>query len=163
SDVAVKIFGDDRAVLNRTAEEISQVLERVSGASEVKVEQTTGLPVLSVAIDRNEAARYGLDMSDVQAAVAVAVGGVKGGTLYQGDRRFDIVVRLADALRGDFDAIRRLPLALPNTAGGLVNYIPLGAVATLGLALGPNQISREDGKRRIVVTANVRGRDIGSF
>lgn len=163
SDVAVKIFGDDMGVLNSTAAEVSEVLEQVPGASEVKIEQTTGLPVLTVDIDRNEAARYGLNMSDVQDAVAVAVGGRKAGTLYQGDRRFDIVVRLPDALRSDLDAIRRLPIALPNAAGSAVNYIPLSTVATLKLAPGPNQISREDGKRRIVVTSNVRGRDIGSF
>ncbi|MFC3608841.1 efflux RND transporter permease subunit [Stutzerimonas tarimensis] len=163
SDVAVKIFGDDMDVLNNTAVEIAEVLESVSGASGVQVEQTTGLPMLTVHIDRERVARYGLSVSEVQDTLAVAVGGREAGTLFQGDRRFDIVVRLPEVLRSDLAAIERLPIALPMGAGGLVNYIPLGDVAELDIAPGPNQISREEGKRRVVVTANVQGRDIGSF
>lgn len=163
SDVAVKIFGDDMDVLNATAAEVAEVLKAVPGASGVNVEQTTGLPMLTVDIDRERLARYGLSMSEVQEAVAVAIGGREAGTLFQGDRRFDIIVRLPDAIRGDLDAIERLPILLPNAGGGAASYVPLGDVASLDIAPGPNQISREDGKRRIVVTTNVRGRDIGSF
>jgi len=164
SDVAVKLFGDDDEVLNETAGRIAAVLERVRGATEVKVEQTTGLPMLSVNIDRAKAARHGLNMTDVQETVATAVGGRQAGTFFQGDRRFDILVRLPDAVREDVEALRRLPIPLPQGADATrVSYIPLGEVATLELAPGPNQVSRENGKRRVVVSANVTGRDLGSF
>lgn len=165
SDVAVKVFGDDQAVLDRTAERIAAVLRDVPGASEVKVEQTTGLPMLTVDIDRHKAARYGLNLADIQDAVAIAIGGKEAGIFYQGDRRFDITVRLPDAVRQDIEALRRLPIALPKGGGAdaRVSYIPLAEVATIEIAPGPNQISRENGKRRVVVSANVRGRDIGSF
>ncbi|WP_193101150.1 efflux RND transporter permease subunit [Burkholderia sp. Z1] len=169
SDVAVKIFGDDMAVLNQTGEQIAAALQKVSGASEVKVEQTTGLPVLTVTLDRDKLARYGVSVADLQDTVAAAVGGQKAGTLFQGDRRFDIVVRLPDELRSDIEAIKRLPIALPAPAAGAraplaaAPYVPLAELATIDVAPGPNQISREDGKRRVVVSANVRGRDVGSF
>ncbi|WP_432240170.1 CusA/CzcA family heavy metal efflux RND transporter [Herbaspirillum robiniae] len=164
SDVAVKVFGDDMAVLNDTAAKISAVLEKVPGATEVKIEQTTGLPMLTVDIDRQKAARYGLNVSDIQETVATAVGGKEAGTLFQGDRRFAIVVRLPEQARADLEAIRRLPVALPLQEGATrTSYLPLGEVAQLTVAPGPNQVSREDGKRRIVVSANVRGRDLGSF
>ena len=166
SDVAVKIFGDDMDVLNKTAAEVSGVLNGIAGAAEVKIEQTTGLPMLTVNIDRTKTARYGLNVGDVQDAISAAVGGREAGTLFDGDRRFDIIVRLPEELRTDLEAIKRLPVALPKGAGaeGLrTSFIPLGEVATLDIAPGPNQVSREDGKRRIVVSANVRGRDLGSF
>ncbi|WP_454728056.1 MULTISPECIES: efflux RND transporter permease subunit [Cupriavidus] len=165
SDVAVKVFGDDNNVLSDTANKIATVLQGIPGATEVKVEQTTGLPMLTVSIDRQKAARYGLNMSDVQDAVAIAIGGKEAGTFFQGDRRFDILVRLPDAVRGELEALRRLPVPLPKNGGGeaRATYIPLSEVASLDLAPGPNQVSRENGKRRIVVSANVRGRDIGSF
>ena len=165
SDVAVKVFGDDMDVLNDTANKIAEVLQKVPGASEVKIEQTTGLPMLTVNIDREKTARYGLNIGDVQEVIATATGGREAGTVFQGDRRFDIVVRLPENLRSDLDAIRRLPISLPqaNGATGQTNFIPLGEVATLDVAPGPNQVSREQGKRRIVVSANVRGRDLGSF
>ncbi|RQR37635.1 CusA/CzcA family heavy metal efflux RND transporter [Burkholderia sp. Bp9143] len=169
SDVAVKIFGDDMAVLNQTGEQIAAALQKVPGASEVKVEQTTGLPVLTVNLDRDKLARYGVTVADLQDTVAAAVGGQKAGTLFQGDRRFDIVVRLPDELRSDIEAIKRLPIALPAPAAGAsaplaqAPYVPLAELATIEVAPGPNQISREDGKRRVVVSANVRGRDVGSF
>jgi cobalt-zinc-cadmium resistance protein CzcA len=169
SDVAVKIFGDDMDVLNDTAKQIAAVLGKVQGAAEVKVEQTTGLPMLTVNIDREKTARYGLNVGDVQEAVAIATGGNNAGTMFEGDRRFDIIVRLPEALRTDLDALRRLPIALTKASSpasgteAAVSYIPLAEVATLDFAPGPNQISREDGKRRIVVSANVRGRDLGSF
>ncbi|KPU92038.1 cation transporter [Variovorax paradoxus] len=183
SDVAVKIFGDDMAVLEKTAAQVAGVLNGIAGAAEVKVEQTTGLPMLTVEIDRGKTARYGLNVGDVQDAISTAVGGREAGTLFDGDRRFGIVVRLPENLRTDLEAIQRLPIALPRgtaaptgVAGSTVqgatgaapegqrlSFIPLGEVATLSVAPGPNQVSREDGKRRIVVSANVRGRDLGSF
>jgi cobalt-zinc-cadmium resistance protein CzcA len=163
SDVAVKVFGDDMDVLNKTAAEISEVLNKVPGAAEVKVEQTTGLPMLTVHIDRDKASRYGLNTVDVQEAIATAVGGREAGTMFEGDRRFAIRVRLPESLRTDLEAIKRLPIALPSNGSGRVSFIPLGEVAAMELAPGPNQVSREDGKRRIVVSANVRGRDLGSF
>jgi len=165
SDVAIKVFGDDMTVMNETAGQIAAMLEKIVGASEVKVEQTTGLPMLTVNIDRDKTARYGLNVGDVQDAVSTAIGGQEAGTLFEGDRRFDIVVRLPDALRSDPEALRRLPIALPrgNAGEARTSYIPLSEVASLDFAPGPNQISRENGKRRVVVSANVRGRDIGSF
>jgi len=166
SDVAVKVFGDDMDVLNKTADDIAAILQDVPGASEVKVEQTTGLPLLSVNVDRDKAARFGLNIGDVQDTVAAAIGGREAGTFFEGDRRFDIVVRLSDTLRADPDVLARLPIPVPAVAGAAndrIDFIPLAEVATLEFVLGPNQISREDGKRLVVVSANVRGRDIGSF
>jgi cobalt-zinc-cadmium resistance protein CzcA len=168
ADVAVKVFGDDMDVLNSTAREIEEILKSIPGSAEVNVEQTTGLPMLTVNIDREKATRYGLNIADVQDTIATAVGGRNAGTLFEGDRRFDIVVRLPDNVRGDLEAIRRLPIPLPASGGAAagasrLSFIPLAEVATLELAPGPNQVSREDGKRRIVVSSNVRGRDLGSF
>jgi cobalt-zinc-cadmium resistance protein CzcA len=166
SDVAVKVFGDDMETMNATAGEIAEVLEKVPGAADVKVEQITGLPMLTIHIDREKAARLGVNVSDVQEAVAIAMGGREAGVLFQGDRRFDIIVRLPERLRKDLEAMERLPIHLPVDEGNgqaRPAYLQLGDVATLEIAPGPNQISREDGKRRVVVTANVRGRDIGSF
>ncbi|MGY3325330.1 CusA/CzcA family heavy metal efflux RND transporter [Pseudomonas sp. TE3911] len=163
SDVAVKVFGDDMAVLNKTAGEIAETLQKLDGASEVKVEQTSGLPVLTINIDRDKAARFGLNVGDVQDTIAVAVGGRQAGTLYEGDRRFDMVVRLSDALRTDIDGLSRLLIPVPALASGQLGFIALSQVASLDLVLGPNQISRENGKRLVIVSANVRGRDIGSF
>ncbi|MDH1180070.1 CusA/CzcA family heavy metal efflux RND transporter [Achromobacter mucicolens] len=164
SDLAVKIFGDDNGVLNEIAGEVAKRLQGIAGASEVKVEQTTGLPVLTVTIDRAKTARYGLNLADVQDALAIAAGGKMAGTFFQGDRRFDIVVRLPDAARENISVLKQLPIALPRSEGQVQTaYIPLAEIATFDLAPGPNQVSREDGKRRIVVSANVRGRDLGSF
>jgi cobalt-zinc-cadmium resistance protein CzcA len=164
SDVAVKVFGDDMETMNSTAGEIAEVLERVPGADAVKVEPTTGLPMLTVRIDREKTARLGLNVGDVQEAISIAVGGRDAGVLFQGDRRFDIIVRLPERLRNDMEAMKRLPIRLPDIAtGDRPAYLQLGDVATFEVAPGPNQISRENGKRRVVVTANVRGRDIGSF
>jgi len=158
SDVAVKVFGDDMAVMEATAEQIAKVLQGVAGAADVKVEQTTGLPMLTLQVDRAKLARLGLSVADVQQTAATAIGGQEAGVLFQGDRRFDIQVRLPDSVRSDVDALKRLPLRLPNGA-----HVQLGEVASFDEAPGPNQVSRENGKRRVVVTANVRGRDIGSF
>jgi len=140
-------------------------LQQVPGASEVKVEQTTGLPMLTVEIDREKASRYGLNVGDVQETLATAVGGKEAGTLFEGDRRFDIVVRLPEGVRTDLEAVKRLPIPLAGKeaqAGG-ARFIPLSEVAAINFAPGPNQVSRDNGKRRVVISANVRGRDIGSF
>jgi cobalt-zinc-cadmium resistance protein CzcA len=168
SDVAVKVFGDDLNVLLKTGEEIAEVLEKIPGAADVKVEQITGLPMLTVRIDRQKISRYGLNVVDVQQVVEVAVGGKEAGQVFEGDRRFDLLVRLPERLREDMEAIKRLPIPLPGgrTANGgetRAAYITLGEVARFELAPGPNQVSRENGKRRAVVTANVRGSDLGSF
>ncbi|MCP1488992.1 cobalt-zinc-cadmium resistance protein CzcA [Pseudomonas fluorescens] len=165
SDVAVKVFGDDMQVLNATAAKIAAAMQKVDGASEVKVEQTTGLPVLTINIDRDKAARYGLNVGDVQDTIAVAVGGRQAGTLYEGDRRFDMVVRLSDAMRKDIDGLAALLIPVPAVTGAAnqIGFIALQEVASLDLVLGPNQVSRENGKRLVIVSANVRGRDIGSF
>jgi len=165
SDVAVKVFGDDMDVLNATAAKIAAVMQKVNGAAEVKVEQTTGLPVLTINIDRDKAARYGLNVGDVQDTIAVAVGGRQAGTLYEGDRRFDMVVRLSDAMRKDIDGLSALLIPVPALSGAAnqIGFIALKDVASLDLVLGPNQVSRENGKRLVIVSANVRGRDIGSF
>ncbi len=164
SDVAVKVFGDDMDTMNNAAGRIAAVLKGISGSTEVNIEQTTGLPMLSVQIDREKTARYGLNVQDVQDTLATAVGGKEGGTMFEGDRRFDIIVRVPESVRSDLEAIKRLPVPLPVTGNSTARkFIPLSEVADLSLAPGPNQVSRENGKRRVVVSANVRGRDIGSF
>ena len=158
SDVAVKVYGDDLDTLAEVAEQIEQVLGAVPGAADVKTEQTTGLPILTVTPRREVLARLGLNVTDLQDLVAASYGGETAGLLYEGDRRSEIVVRLPEGLRSNPQAMERLPVMLPK--GG---YVPLGEVAKVELALGPNAINREQGKRRVVVTANVRGRDLGSF
>ena len=169
SDVAVKVFGDDLDTLLRSGEEIARVLEKIPGATDVKVEQVSGLPVLTVKIDRPKISRYGLSVADVQEVIEVAVGGKEAGQVFEGDRRFDLLVRLPERLREDMEAMKRLPVPLPKdgrtTRGGetKTGYVTLGEIAQFEVAPGPNQISREDGKRRVVVTNNVRGRDLGSF
>ena len=180
SDVAIKVYGDDFDAMQTTAAALAQVLQRVPGAADVKVEQTTGLPILSVFIDRAAIARYGLNVADVQDVVAIAMGGREAGLVFEGDRRFPLMVRLSEALRQNLDTLATLPIPLPHKEHGRQPvrtaavgpttaiadrppYIPLGEVARFEIAEGPNQISRENGKRRIVVQANIRGRDLGSF
>lgn len=178
SDVAVKVFGDDMDVLLRNAEDAAELVRKIPGASHVKVEQVTGLPILTVKLKRAEMARYGLNVSEVQDIVEIAVGGKSAGQVFEGDRRFDIVVRLPETLRTDVEAMKRIPIPLPRPDTGVelvrtsVNpseerkqrsFVSLGSVADLAVVIGPNQISREDGKRRVVVTCNVRDRDLGSF
>ncbi|MGF6526006.1 efflux RND transporter permease subunit [Variovorax sp. PvP013] len=164
SDVAVKVAGDDLAAMNEVAARVARVLEGLPGAADVKVEQTTGLPVLTLRIDREKAWRLGLSVGEIQDELAAALGGREAGAVFEGDRRFDILVRLPDALRADVEAIARLPIRLPAAEPGAPRrFVTLGDVATLVHAIGPNQIGRENGKRRVVVTANVRGRDIGGF
>ncbi len=162
SDVAVKVFGDDMQVMNDAAEDISKVLSSIQGGEDVKVEQTTGLPIMTVNIDRQKIARLGVNVADVQEAIAIAMNGRKTGTLFQGDRRFEIVVRLPDEVRADLESFKRLPIKIASKIESPV-YLQLGEVAEIDIATGANQFSRENGKRSVVVTANVRDRDIGSF
>ena len=158
SDVAVKVYGDDLETLLSLGEEIEGVLGGVAGGADVALEQMTGLPMLTVEPRRAVLARYGLDVADVQDIVATAIGGKAVGQVFEGDQRFDLVIRLPEPLRNDPATLDALPVPLPG--GG---YVPLRELATVGIVDGPNAINRENGKRRTVVTANVRGRDLGSF
>ncbi len=177
SDLAVKVFGDDIDVMREEASRIAAILGTIRGASDVRVEQVSGLPVLTIAIDRSAISRYGLNVSDVHAVIETAIGGSTVGEVFEGDRRVDLVVRLAEEIRTDIHALEDLPIPLPAgeaAPGPLLAslahepdvgaaHVPLGSVAEISIEEGPNQIGRENGKRRVVVTANVRGRDIGSF
>jgi cobalt-zinc-cadmium resistance protein CzcA len=177
SDVGVKIFGDDLELLAGIARQVEGAIRGIAGAADVKTEQIAGLPILTVKLDRQALSRYGLSLGEVQNLVEIAIGGKPAGKVFEGDRRFDIVVRLPESLRADPDALRALPIplppaeepaavlktALPGAAAAALRYVPLSSVAAIEIAPGPNQISRENGKRRIVVMANVRGRDLRSF
>ncbi len=176
SDVAVKVFGDDFDAMRLTANRVATVLSQISGAADVKVEQTSGLPVLGIEMRREEIGRLNLDVASVQNVVAASVGGRAAGNVFEGDRRFDLVVRLPENVRRDELAIRSLPVPLPNMSMAALKghnhnrietdrpaFVPLSQLTSVAKVEGPNQISRENGKRRIVVQANVRGRDIGSF
>jgi cobalt-zinc-cadmium resistance protein CzcA len=159
SDVAVKVYGDDFAAMTRTANQIAGVLRAVRGAADVQVEQVSGLPMITAEVDRAAAALYGLHAADAADAVQIALAGREAGRVFEGDRRFDVVVRLPDAARNDLAAVAQTPLAV----NGGARFVPLGSVVRFREGEGPNQISRENGKRRIVVQANVRGRDLGGF
>jgi cobalt-zinc-cadmium resistance protein CzcA len=163
SDVAVKVFGDDTDQLLALGDEIEGVIAGLDGAEDVKVEQVTGLPVLQITPDRSALARLGLNVSDLQSVVGASFGGAEAGSIFEGDRQFAIVVRLPESLRRDVDAIGRLRIPLPERDGEIRGFVPLQEVARIEMSIGANQISRENGKRRVVVTANVRGRDLGSF
>lgn len=167
SDVAVKIYGDEFAVMEKTANEIAATLKSIQGAADVKVEQTSGLPMLEIKLDKPAIARYGLNVSDVLDVISIAVGGREAGLVFQGDRRFDIIVRLPEQLRQNIKVIENLPVLIESQGDESHDddpaYVPLRELATLEVVDGPNQISRENGKRRVVIQANVRGRDIGSF
>ncbi len=158
SDVAIKLFGDDLDTLTRYANEISRVVSRVPGAEDVKVEATSGLPQLQIKVDRARIARYGLNAEDVNSLVESIVAGHSAGQVYEGEQRFNLVIRLNETAGRDIEAIRNLLVPAPN--GG---RIPLAELADISLVEGPAQISREDTRRRIGVELNVRGRDIGSF
>jgi len=164
TDVAVKVYGDDLDVMLASAQRIEAILAAIPGAADVKVEQVTGLPLLTFQLNREALARYGLSAEEAQKVVATALGGTVAGEVFEGDRRFSIVVRLPESIRSDVEGLGNLPVPLPARGAGSVRaFIPLREVASISLAQGPNQISRENGKRRVVVTANVRGRDLGSF
>ncbi|MGB2255770.1 MAG: efflux RND transporter permease subunit [Spongiibacter marinus] len=158
ADLGIKVFGDDLDKLEATAEEILGVLKEVEGAADARVEQVSGLPMLSVIPKRITLARYGLTVDDLQDLVSAGIGGQPVGLIYEGDRRFTLALRLPEDIRRDIDSLSYLPVPLP--AG---RYVPLGEVAELQLKPAPAQISRENGKRRVVVTANVRDRDLGGF
>jgi len=158
ADLGIKVFGDDLDQLVATANDILTTLNKVDGAADARVEQVTGLPTLSIIPKRTALGRYGLNVSQLQDWVAMAIGGESAGIIYEGDRRFELVVRLPETLRRDIERLSFLPIPLANG-----NFVPLSEVATLDIAPAPAQISRENGKRRVVVTANVRGRDLGGF
>ena len=161
-DIAVNVYGDDLEAMGRTAGEIAEVLNTVPGAADVKVEQTEGFPVLDVQFDRDAIARYGLTLKDVGDTVAAAMGGREAGIVFEGDRRYDIVVRLDSLTRNDLDAVGALPVMLPGEDVHRAS-VPLRELARFTFSEGLNQVSRENGKRRVVVQANVRGNDLGSF
>lgn len=180
ADIGVKVFGDDLETLVKLADEVQGVLSKIPGAADTRVEQVTGLPILSITPKRDRIARLGLSVATVQEAIEIAIGGKKAGAIYEGDRRFAITVRLPEARRANIDALKQLPIAVPPASADgratrteqlavlsadkmLPRFVPLSEVATVEFAPGPNQISRENGKRRVVVSANVRGRDLGSF
>jgi cobalt-zinc-cadmium resistance protein CzcA len=177
SDVGVKIFGDNLDTLLQVAGQVQGVLNAVPGAADVKTEQVSGLPVLTVKLDRSALSRLGISVAELQGIIEIAVGGKTAGLVFEGDRRFELVVRLPEHLRSDIEAIKALPIPLPPAEAqpsavravwgssplAQLRYAPLSSVAQLEVAPGPNQISRENGKRRVVVTANVRDRDLGSF
>jgi cobalt-zinc-cadmium resistance protein CzcA len=184
ADVAIMLFGDDLDTLRQIGQRIEAVARAVPGAADVRVGETSGLPLLSVIPDRAALAGYGLNPGQLQATVATAIGGEVAGQLFEGDRRFDIVVRLPESLRGDPAALADLPVSLPRVGAGDSDAdeasrvggwnaqrwggteprtVPLRELAKIQMSEGPSQIDREDGKRRIVVTANVRDRDLGSF
>ncbi|OUS28134.1 cation transporter [Thalassotalea sp. 42_200_T64] len=158
AELAIKVFGDDFDTLTTLGDDIEQAIANVEGIADVQVEQSTGLPMLSINPDRQKLAQYGLSMASLQAQLSTALGGQVAGKFYQGDRRSDIVVRLPEDIRQDTDGLSSLPIHINQTS-----YVPLEEVAELRLVQGVNQVNRENGKRRMVVTANVRGRDLGSF
>lgn len=163
SDVAIKVYGDDFDAMGATANKIATVLRGIEGAEDVKVEQTNGLPMLDIELNKIAIARYGLNTGDILDLVAVAIGGREAGLIFEGDKRFPIVVRLPDSVRQDIASLENLPVPVPREAGSGTAFVPLKELVTFNTSEGPNQISRENGKRRVVVQANVRGRDIGSF
>lgn len=176
SDVAVKVFGDDLDALLASGKEIGEILETVPGAQDVSVEQITGLPLLNINMKHEALSRYGLTVSEVQDVIEIAIGGKQAGQIFEGDRRFPLILRLPENLRTDMDAWRKIPVRIHTTGTGQLDthtistnqsaipaFVPLGELADFEVGPGPNQISRENGKRRVVVTANVRGRDLGSF
>ena len=178
-DLAIKVYGDEFETMVPVANSIAKAVGEVNGSADIKVEQTEGLPVMTVDIDREAAARFGLSVGEVQDVIAIAIGGREAGLVFEGDRRFPLIVRLPDAIRQDFDALENIPVPIPqheDSEGGTQvasldpsglldapSFVPLGSIARISISEGPNQISRENGKRRVTVTANVRGRDLGGF
>jgi len=186
SDLGVKVYGDSFEEMVKTASSIADVIRKVDGAADVKVEQTEGLPSIEVEMDRQAISRYGLSVEDVHDVIAIAVGGREAGIVFEGDRRFEIIVRLPEAVRNDVEALETLPVPLPRAEEEKVHFtafsrnpehreqpetkelerrhfVPLKDLARINVTEGLNQVSRENSKRRVVVQANVRGRDLGSF
>ena len=162
-DVAIKLYGDDLDQMSAAAAKIVAALQSVPGAADVKAEQTSGSPTLDVSFDRTAIARFGLTVEEVADTVSAAMGGREAGLVFEGDRRFSVVVRVPQASRSNLDALAALPVMLLAEAGHPRRSIPLSQVAQFRFTEGLNQISRENGKRRVVIQANVRGRDVGSF
>lgn len=158
ADLGIKVFGDDLDLIKQNAEAVLAVIQEIPGAADARLEQVDDMPMLTIEPKRMAMSRYGLNVDDLQNLLSTAVGGGEVGMIYDGDRRFDLVVRLPEEIRQDIPALSNLPVSLP---GG--DYVPLSEVATIELTEAPSQISRENAKRRVVVTSNVRGRDLGSF
>ena len=163
SDVAVRIYGDDMDILAEHGEKAAGLLAQVEGGTDVRVEQTTGLPMLSIELQRDHMALLGMTVSDLQLAIRAAIGGVQTGLIFEGDRRFKLILRMDEDIRKDPQSIAQIPIALSTKANPELSYVPLGEVATIREITGPNQINRQNGKRNIVATANVIDRDLGSF
>lgn len=158
SDLAIKIYGDDLEILLQQAQAVLSQIQTLPGAADARIEQVTGLPMLSIVPDKVALAQYGLNLSQIQSVLAAAISGTQAGLIFEGDRRFDIVLRLPEILRNDINELNNLPIVLDNG-----EYVPLNEVANIELSPQPNQISREQGKRRIIVSSNIRGVDLGSF
>jgi len=163
SDVAVRIYGDDLEVLKAAGEKARDLLGSVAGAKDVRVEQTSGLPMISVEPQRDHLALLGLSVADLQQALQTSIGGMQAGLIYEGDKRFKLLVRLEEGVRQNPSVLASLPIPLSAQSNPDLAYVPLGEVATIKILQGPNQINRESGKRNVVVTSNVEGRDLGSF
>ncbi|GBQ50944.1 putative silver efflux pump [Komagataeibacter europaeus LMG 18890] len=163
SDVAIKLYGDDLEAMSAQAQRIAAAVRSIPGAGDVSAEQTSGAPTFDVKIDRQAAARYGLSVEEVANTMSAALGGREAGLLFEGDRRFAVVVRLPDAQRDDLETLGAIPVMLPAAEGQTARSIPLREVARFSYTQGLNQISRENGKRMVIVQVNVRGRDLGSF
>src|SRR5690554_4456984 len=163
ADVALRIYGDDLQTLYQLGEQAEQVLSAVAGATDVRIEQLTGLPMLSIEPQRDHLGLLGLDIASLQQTIQTAIGGYSAGLIYDGDKRFRLMVRLADDIRENPDRLAKLPIALPNSDDADLSYVPLGEIADIREISGPNQINRESGKRHVIVSANVSNRDLGSF
>lgn len=163
SDVAIRIYGDDLSVLAEYGEKATSLLSQVSGATDVRVEQMKGLPMLSIEPQRDHMALLGLSVADLQFAVQAAISGIQTGLIYEGDRRFKLLVRMDESVRKNPRSLAQIPIALSQQASPDLSYVPLGEIATIREIQGPNQINRQSGKRNVVATANVEGRDLGSF
>ena len=162
-DLGIKVYGEDLDAMGRAANRIAAVLGAIPGTTDLRVEQTAGFPTLNVEFDRDAIARYGLSVQDVADTVAAALGGREAGLLFEGDRRFDVVVRMPNATRDDLAAVGALPVRLPVAGAGVASSVPLSSLVRFDFSENLNQVSRENGKRRVVVSANIRGRDIGSY
>lgn len=163
SDVAIKLYGEDLEAMNATAIRIASILKAVPGGADVQAEQTLGAPTFDIRVDRQAAGRYGLPVEEIAATIAAALGGRQSGVLFEGDRRFDVVVRLPDSLRDDVEVLGTIPVMLPSNGGTTASSIPLREVARFDYTEGLNQIRRENGRRVVIVQANVRERDLGGF